>query len=205
MVAGADAPKFYYSSHTKADKCVQDWLFMEELLNNSGMRCREVISIDGFPYLRGNKKVLELASKISTKYANHKWLELLRRIDLQARYAELSALEEKQLEKFCSKAGIDCLQGRIRAYVARCSAIIMGDEKSNHDFIKVLKQQALKSAKSPNTANNRPICFQDEETLDGIAGPDVISAIFSPPPKAGISSGFLQKRIQMQKKLKPYR
>ncbi len=199
FVYAFDGVHFHYS-HTKGKKCAEDWLVMEEIFYNSNIRCEEVLPIEGFPYLRGNKEILTLASKISSKYAAHKWLELLRRIDLQARYAELDALSQKELKKFCSKAGIDCFQGRIRAYVARCSAIIMGDEKSNHDFMKVLKKNAMLSV---NKKGGKARCFHDPESLDGIAGMDVLSSIFAPPSTVGVSSNLLQKKIMLQKS-KPY-
>ena len=200
FVHASDGVYFHYS-HTKGTKCAEDWLVMEKILNENGIRCEEVLPIEGFPYLRGSKEVLKLAPKVSTKYAAHKWLELLRRIDLQARYAELDALPQKELKKFCSKAGIDCFQGRIRAYVARCSAIIMGDEKSNHDFIKVLKKNAMLSG---NKKGGKARCFEDPESLDGIACMDVLSSIFAPPSTVGVSSNLLQKRIILQKNAKPY-
>ncbi len=174
---------------------------MDKLLDHYGDRCKEVRHIDGFPYLRGNQRVLKLASKLTTKYANHKWLELLRRIDLQARYLELSALPKEGLEKFCQKAGINCIQGRIRAYVARCSAIIMGDEKTNHDFMKLLKKRSLQALN--RKANARLACFEDQDTLDGLTGDDSLSDIFSPASK-GYSSGFLQKRRLFPTSGKPY-
>ncbi len=192
---------FHYS-HSKAKKCVQSWLAMEKLLNTKGVRCQEVLPIKGFPYLRGNRNVLSLAPKISTKYAAHRWLELLRRIDLQARYAELSALSKNDLKSFCSEVGIrNCIQGRIRAYVAHCSAIIMGDEKSNHDFLQVLKKNAELSAQNRRGTAK---CFDNTETLDGIAGQDVLNSIFAPPGSFGGSSTILQKRIMLQKATKPY-
>ncbi len=202
MPAYAEGPEFFFS-HGKGKECAENWLFMEKLLDENGIRCREVKQIAGFPYLRGNQEILGLASKISTKYAEHKWLELLRRIDLQARYAELSALDESKLKSFCSKARIDCSQGRIRAYIARCSAIIMGDEKTNHNFMKILKEHAIRSLSS-NTSSGKARCFQDPKTLDGVAGPDVVSSIFIPPPKTKTSVGRLQKRIQLQKNVRPY-
>ncbi len=198
--AYAEGPSFSFK-HGKGKECAENWLFMEKLLDENGLRCREVKRIQGFPYLRGNKEILGLASKISTKYAEHKWLELLRRIDLQARYAELSALDDSLLKTFCSMAKIDCNQGRIRAYIARCSAIIMGDEKANKDFMKILKKNAVKSL---NGNSGKAICFQDSQTLDGLLGADVLSSIFTPPPKAGRSLGRLQERIQLYKRPKPY-
>ena len=199
-VQASDGPYFHYD-HTKGKKCAENWLIMEKILNDSDTRCEEVLPIEGFPYLRGNKEVLALASKVSTKYSAHKWLELLRRIDLQARYAELDALPQKDLDKFCLKAGIKCFKGRIRAYVARCSAMIMGDEKSNHDFMEVLKKKALLSV---NKRAGKVRCFQDIESLDGIAGMDVVSSIFAPSNTMGASPSLLQKRIMLQKNSKPY-
>ncbi len=202
-LAAASDKAFFYYPHTKGEKCGREWLLMEKLLSKNGLRCEEVIPIAGFPYLRGNRAVLSLAPKISTKYAAHKWLELLRRIDLEARYAELSALPRRDLEKFCSDAHIRCYQGRIRAYVARCSAIIMGDEKSNHDFMKVLKRKVKKytvNAKASGSAR----CFEDDQTLDGIAGQDVLLAIFAQPHSNGMSARYLEKRIMSQHENKPY-
>ncbi len=203
FVHASQEESIFHYSHTKGAECAQNWQIMEEILDKNGLRCKEVVKVKGFPYLRGIPEILRLASKITTKYAGHKWLELLRRIDLQARYAELSALPPKELETFCKAAGINCIQGRIRAYVARCSAIMMGDEKTNHDFMKVLKEAALESASKGQKKGVR--CFENPRTLDGIAGEDTISSIFKPPVKSGGFSNILQNRIRTQQKLKNYK
>ena len=184
-------------SHTKAETCGENWVFMEKIIEKNGDRCREVITVQGFPYLRGSAPVLRMARDLSTRYAGHEWLELLRRIDLQARYAELSMLPAAELEKFCRRAGIDCFQGRIRSYVARCSAIIMGDEKRNHNYMQLLKTRSLKSLENPGRGARR--CFNDGDSLDGLAGPDALNRVLSPPKAGTGSTSYLEQRIQRSK------
>ena len=186
-------------SHTKGETCAQKWLFMEKLIEKDGVRCNETYQIKGFPYLRGNLQVLQMAPDLSSKYALHQWLELLRRIDLQARYIELSTLPENDLKEFCQQAGIECFQGRIRSYVARCSSIIMGDEKRNHDFMQILKKNALVAAKERIHGNKQ--CFSNPETLDDLVTTDVLHHITAPRKKTGgrPSSSYLEQRIQRSK------
>ncbi len=188
---------FFLFSHTKAETCGENWLFMEKIIEKNGDRCREVINIQGFPYLRGSAPVLEMARNLGTRYACHEWLELLRRIDLQARYAELSMLPASEIEKFCSRAGIDCFQGRIRAYVAKCSAMIMGDEKRNHNYMETLKTQSLKSLENPRRGSR--VCFRDGGSLDGLAGTDSLNMVLSPPKTGTRSTSYLEQRIQRSK------
>ena len=185
-------------SHNKAKTCGENWLFMENIIEKNSDRCREVITIQGFPYLRGSASVLGMTRNFGTKYAGHEWLELLRRIDLQARYAELSMLPAAELEKFCHRAAIECFRGRIRSYVARCSAIIMGDEKRNYNYMKTLKIQAFKSLENPR--HGARTCFRDGDTLDGLATTDSLNMLLS-PPKAGVSrsTSYLEQRIQRSK------
>lgn len=185
-------------SHTKAKSCGQDWVFLEELLEKNKARCREVLEIEGFPYLRGTRQVLEMAKGLDSKYSQHQWLELLRRIDLDVRYRELSMLPEKELEKFCKRAGIGCFQGRIRSYVARCSAIIMGDEKRNHGYMKTLREKALEALKTPSEGG--AICFDNGVNLDGLLSQDVFDRV-ARPPKSSVrkSSSYLEQRIQRSK------
>ena len=56
-------------SHTKAKSCGQDWVFLEELLKKNKARCKEVLEIEGFPYLRGTRQVLEMAKGLDSKYS----------------------------------------------------------------------------------------------------------------------------------------
>ncbi|GEM_PF-5439395 len=186
--------------HTKAKTCASTWLIMDRLIDKNKTRCKQLYRISGFPYLRGTRAVLEMARKIGGKYAEHEWLELLRRIDLQARYVELSQLPGPEMVKFCKNAGIECFQGRIRAYVARCSAIIMGDEKCNHGFMHKLKKQAISALSQP--VHGSMVCFEDEESLDGLLTADVLQGILSPFGNTHIrSTSYLEKRISGNKKI----
>ncbi len=194
---GDTSPSFLFS-HTKAEACGLSWIFMDELIEKNDVRCSEVLVIKGFPYLRGTRDVLKMAGNLGTRYARHQWLELLRRIDLQARYLELSALPQKEIEKFCKRAGIHCIQGRIRAYVARCSAIMMGDEKRNHGYMKTLEENALEAARHP--VQGRAACFENANNLDGLVTQDVLNKVMTPPrPSGGSSSSYLEQRIQRSK------
>ncbi len=195
--AGPHKQPFLFS-HTKAQACGKIWLLMDELIEKDNVRCKEVLEIEGFPYLRATPAVMAMAKGIEGKYAQHEWLELLRRIDLQARYEELNRLSAEDLEKLCSQAGIDCFQGRIRAFVARCSAIIMGDEKRNPTFMKTLRSQALSSIKTPK--HGTKACFNDPDSLDGLITMDLLHNIQSPSRPSNVrSKSYLERRIQSSK------
>ncbi len=194
-----ETSSFFYN-HTKGKSCGESWLLMERLIQNEKVRCKGLLSLEGFPYLRGPKAVLELSKKISTKYSEHEWLELLRRADLQARYIEVDALSKEARERFCKEAGIDCFWGRIRAYIARCSAIIMGNEKINHDYMKRVKTSAKKALSKDSRGTLA--CFNDVDTLDGLLGEDVISRVFS-PPHTQTGATILKRRVESMKALTP--
>lgn len=197
------APKFIFS-HTKAQICDQNWLLMENLIIEDQARCKDIFTIEGFPYLRGTRNLLDMASNINGKYSEHEWIELLRRVDLQTRYLELDLLPEKTLKKFCDAARIECFSGRIRAYVARCSAIIMGDEKRNPDFMKALKKQAEAALRFDDSGIRA--CFEDSLTMDGLITDDVLNSIISPQKTKGLSKSYLQQRIQRLKQMNtPYK
>ncbi len=191
-------------SHTKAEICGRNWIFMDELLKKNHARCMDILDIQGFPYLRGTRQVLEMAGSLQSKYAYHQWLELLRRIDLTARYKELFMLPDSDLEKFCAKAGIECFPGRIRAYVARCSAIIMGDEKRNHGFQETLKKKAAEALKNPLHGSVK--CFENSKTMDGLLTEDVLNKVSNPQKSSGVrkSASYLEQRIQRSKQAGKY-
>ena len=200
-VFSTETGSFFYG-HTKGRACVDSWLLMERLIQQEKVRCNGLIPLEGFPYLRGPKSLLELSNKISTKYSGHEWLELLRRVDLQARYMEVDALSRKARQRLCKKAGIDCFWGRIRAYIARCSAMLMGDEKINNDYMERVKTSAQRSILK-NTGGTMA-CFEDVETLDGFLGDDVITGGFS-PPRGKTGASVLKRRVDSMKALTPKR
>ncbi len=197
-VFGSNTNSIFTYEHTKGEKCAEKWTTLEEIIKANKVRCKGLKILKGFPYLRGNSRLLSLSKKISTKYSKHKWLELLRRTDLQARYVEIDALPKTELEKFCKEAGIDCFTGRIRAYVARCSAIIMGDEKRNHDYMEKVLESALNTINAPDMGTL--ICFENPETLDGLFNEDTFMEIFI-VPRTKLAPGYLNKRIQGIKNL----
>ena len=199
LAFSGETSSFFYN-HTKGKSCGESWLLMERLIQNEKVRCKGLLSLEGFPYLRGPKTLLELSKKISTKYSQHEWLELLRRADLQARYIEVDALSNEARERFCNEARIDCFWGRIRAYIARCSAILMGDEKLNHDYMERVKASAKKTLSKD--AIGTLACFNDVETLDGLLGEDTVSHVFSPSHTA-TGATILKRRVESMKALTP--
>ncbi len=190
---------FFYD-HTKGKSCEESWQLMERLIQKEKVRCKGLVSLEGFPYLRAPKSLLVLSGKISTKYSEHEWLELLRRSDLQARYVEMDALSQKAREKFCKVAGIECFWGRVRAYISRCSAMLMGDEKINHDYMERVKASAQMALSKES--GGKLACFNDVETLDGLLGEDALSSVFS-PSKAVTGAGILKRRVGSMKALTP--
>ncbi len=200
FVFASDTSSIFYYGHTKGKICAEKWSVLEKLIITNNVRCKELKILKGFPYLRGNIKLLTLAEKINTKYSKHKWLELLRRADLQARYIELDLLPKSAREKFCKEAGINCFTGRVRAYVARCSAIMMGDEKRNHDYLDMVLKSALDALKEP--FYGQLSCFNNPETLDGLLNDDTLVEIFN-PTRTSANPKYLNKRIQSIKNMAP--
>ncbi len=186
-------------SHSKAEKCDDYWLTFERLVKNRNARCDELLQIDGFPYLRGTKALIQDGLKLEDRKAFARWLEIMRRADMQARYHELDALKDKDWAVLCSEADIyNCEAGRLRAYTARCSALLLGDERLNPDFEMVLKEAAT-GALERSYPEGRA-CFQNRETLDGTLPADIPKALVNPSASYGGSSA-LEQRVNRVKSM----
>jgi len=191
-------PDFNFS-HTKAEKCEEYWLTMERLIKNKEVRCRELLLIDGFPYLRGTRPLIEDGLKLSDRKAIARWLELMRSADMQARYRELDALPDTSWAVLCSEAGIsNCEAGRLRAQTARCSAMLLGDERLNPDFMDKLKQSAVQALERDYP--HGPACFKDGETLDGTLPADLPGAIAN-SSSSYRGGAFLKQRVNRVKSM----
>ncbi len=189
--------RFEVSHHVKGAACTQFWLKMEEILDRAGVRCAELGRVDGFPYLRLNGPLKEAAGWHLDKRATVGWIEMMRRADLQARYKELDRLADADFAAVCEAAGIDqCSVGRLRAYVARCSALILGDERNNEGYLDMVRRAA--AASSARAGYGLRACFNDGDTLDGVLPRDIFKALTEPGSSS--SSGYsLEKRIQTMK------
>lgn len=185
-------PEFNYK-HIKARRCDEFWLSFERLKAKSNAVCEELYRIDGFPYLRGTASLLENGLKLNNKNAISRWLELLRTSDLQARYRELDALSDTDWALLCSRAGImNCEAGRVKAFTARCSALLLGDERGNPDMVARLKRSAahtLETGKPDGTT-----CFKDSLTLDGAIPDDLFKALTN-PDRSYRGSSVLEQRL----------
>jgi hypothetical protein len=192
------SPDFSFS-HTKAEQCEEYWLTMERLIKNRGVRCRELLQIDGFPYLRGTRPLLQDGLQLTDRKAVARWLEMMRTADMQARYRELDALPDTSWAVLCSEAGIsNCEAGRLRAHTARCSALLLGDERINPDFMDKLRE-AVKGALERDYPAG-PACFQDGVTLDGILPENISKALIESGPTYR-GGAVLEQRVNRVKSM----
>ncbi len=202
FVSGCAANKTPYRpdfnfKHTKAERCDEFWLSIERLVKNSGARCTELLQIDGFPYLRGTPDLLKAGMQFHERKAIARWLELMRSADMQARYRELAALADSDWAILCSEAGIaNCEEGRLKAYMARCSALLLGDERLNQDFNSRLAE-AIPVAIERGYPSGKA-CFSDRQTLDGTLPPDLLKAI-SRPASSYKGGAVLEQRVNRMK------
>ena len=165
--------------HSKAQKCDEYWLTFNRLVKNADATCDELLQIDGFPYLRGTRPLVEDGLQLEDRKAFARWLEMMRSADMQARYHELDALRDKDWAVLCSEANIyNCEAGRLRAFTARCSALLLGDERTNPDFPIVLKEAATAALKREYPHGRA--CFKNRQTLDGTIPADIPKALSSP-------------------------
>jgi hypothetical protein len=184
--------------HSKAKSCDAFWLTFERLVKNEGTRCSELISIDHFPYLRGTEGVIQTGLSLNDKKAWARWLELMRTVDMQARYKELDTLSDDSWGLLCSAAGIvNCEGGRLRAYTARCSALLLGDERLNPEFRTTFRQAAENALKRERSQGRR--CFQDELSLDGLI-PDNLLKALTESHTSYRGGATLQQRVDRVKK-----
>jgi hypothetical protein len=185
--------------HTKAEKCDEYWLTLERLIKNKNCRCRELLLIDNFPYLRGTRPLLEDGLKLNDRRALGRWLELMRTADMQARYHEIDALPDTAWGVLCSEAMIsNCETGRLRAYTARCSALLLGDERLNPDFMDKLKHSATDALERDLPAGQR--CFQAADTLDGVI-PDNLSRALTESASRYRGGAVLEQRVNRIKSM----
>ncbi len=191
-------PAFNFK-HSKAERCDEFWLTFERVVRNENVRCSELVQIDGFPYLRGTQELVSTGLTLKDRKAMARWLELMRTADMQARYRELDALSDKSWGILCSEADIyNCEEGRLKAYTARCSALLLGDERMNPDFYERLMEAAEVSL-SRGYPDGRA-CFQDRQSLDGTI-PDNIYKSLTNPDTGYKGAGALEKRLNSIKAL----
>ncbi len=189
-------PDFNFK-HTKAERCDEFWLSMERLVKNSGVRCSELMQIDGFPYLRGTRELMEVGLQLHDRKAIARWLEMMRTADMQARYSELEALADSDWAILCSEAGIsNCEEGRLKAYTARCSALLLGDERLNPQF-KSRLTEAIPVAIERGYPSGKA-CFADRQTLDGTLPSNLLKAI-SNPSSTYKGGAVLEQRVNRMK------
>ena len=185
-------PDFTFK-HTKAEKCDIYWLTLERLIRNKQVMCSELLSIDGFPYLRGTRELIEAGLSLNDKKSLARWMELMRTVDVQARYREIDALPDTGWGILCSNAMItNCETGRLRAYTARCSALLLGDERINSDYIKKLKESCASALERDYPEGMT--CFKDRVTLDGTV-PDNLSRALTDSGPAYRAGTSLERRI----------
>lgn len=183
--------------HVKAERCDEFWLSFERLKEKSNTVCEELYQIDGFPYLRGNRELLHSGLQLNDRNTIIRWLEFLRVADIQARYRELDSLSDADWAVLCSKAGItNCESGRMRAFTARCSALLLGDERQNPELVMRFKQSADHALKREKTIGMS--CFQDILTLDGTIPDDLTKALTS-PDRSYSGSSALEQRLRRVK------
>jgi hypothetical protein len=99
----------------------------------------------------------------------------------------------------CNRTGIlNCEQGRLRAKTARCSALLLGDERREHSFITRLKHAISEALKRGYPEKGRK-CY-DTGNLDGIIPDNPVKAITD--PSSGYKGGAaLEKRINRLKSM----
>ncbi len=179
--------------HTKSARCDEYWLTLERLISNRQAMCRELLPLDGFPYLRGTGPLLQEGVKLQDRKALARWLEMMRSADMQARYREIDALPDADWAVLCSEAGIsNCETGRLRAYTARCSALFLGDERRHNGFIQEVKGAAV-SALEKGPLGGRA-CFRDSVTLDGTI-PDNLQKALTDPEGGYRGASSLEQRL----------
>lgn len=195
------SPDFNFK-HVKAEQCDEFWLSFERLVKDEGARCSELIQIDGFPYLRGTDQLISTGLELKDKKARARWLEMMRTADMQARYRELDTLSDNAWALLCSEANIyNCEAGRLKAFTARCSALLLGDERLNPDFYETL-HNAASGALSRGYPEEGRKCFQDRNTLDGTLPDNILKALTD--PDGGYRGGAsLKRRVNTIKSLTP--
>ncbi len=203
-LSGCAAPQKPYRAsftfpHTKSARCDEYWLTLERLIGNRQAMCRELLPLDGFPYLRGTVPLLQEGVNLQDRKALARWLEMMRSADMQARYREIDALPDADWAILCSEAGIsNCETGRLRAYTARCSALFLGDERRDNGFIQKVKDSALKALEK-GPVHGRA-CFRDSVTLDGTI-PDNLQKALTDPEGGYHGASSLEQRLNRIKAL----
>ncbi len=185
--------------HTKAARCDEYWLTLERLIRNRQAMCRELLPLDGFPYLRGTGPLLQEGIRLQDRRGLARWLEMMRSADMQARYREIDALPDADWAILCSEAGIsNCETGRLRAYTARCSALLLGDERLNDNFVQDVKESAAKALERDDVQGRA--CFKDSVTLDGTI-PDNLQKALTDPEGGYHGASSLEQRLNRIKGL----
>ncbi|MEA3548436.1 MAG: hypothetical protein U9R66_12320 [Thermodesulfobacteriota bacterium] len=132
---------FQHANETTAENF---WLLMEEEISRNGVRNSSAPLVSGFPYLRTNRFLTALSSRAESESEQKQFIEQMRRLDLGARFQEVSCLPDEALAKLCNDAGGAMELGRLKAYISKVSARMMAADMQHKDFFaQVVKAQQV--------------------------------------------------------------
>ncbi len=123
-------------------ECAELLARLDGLIGEAGVRDASLAPVRGFPYLRTNRFLAALGSRVSSDEQKDQWLDLMRGADLESRRKEVMNLSDSEVRKASgSKAGSpDRAELMERASV--CSERLYAHDRSSPRFLDHVKARA---------------------------------------------------------------
>jgi hypothetical protein len=109
-------------------ECEELFSRLDGVLWDANVRDASASKVPGFPYLRSNRFLAALGSRVKTEAEKRQWLDLLRRLDLEVRQKEIRNLTDADLGKVASPSGETDGRRQVLQRMSACS-----EQLSTHD------------------------------------------------------------------------
>lgn len=123
---------------------------LDKAVDQAGVRNAAYFQVAGFPYLRANRFIVSLKSRLSTDAQKKQWIRWMQQLDIDARETEIRNLPASAVEKLV--AGFEDMSDRKRLYekVIFYSNKLLAHDQLQPDFYAVL-QGAVRNSSEYST------------------------------------------------------
>jgi hypothetical protein len=118
---------------------------LDTAVNQAGVRNAAYFEVPGFPYLRANRFLVSLKGRLNTDAQKQQWVQLLQKLDIQARTTEIQNLPLPAVEKlsfdFNELSDPSVLEERVISY----SNELLAHDRLRSNFYEVLQEAVQNS------------------------------------------------------------
>lgn len=123
-------------------ECAELLARLDGLIGEAGVRDASMAPVRGFPYLRTNRFLAALGSRVSNDEQEGQWLDLLRGADLESRRKEVMSLPDAEVRKAWGSKASDPHRAGLMEHVAVCSERLYAHDRSSPQFLDHVKAGA---------------------------------------------------------------